>query len=105
MAEAYSVDRSKAVKLTIDNVRSKNTTRRVVEIARHVDSLSVINKLALAGMFGALGEAYAVTPDNPNPAMVVAITLYYSLLQFQKLTAGLGLTAYKNTCNSISYYI
>jgi hypothetical protein len=28
-------------------------------------------------MFGALGEAYAVTPDNPNPAMAVAITLLF----------------------------
>jgi hypothetical protein len=77
MAEAYSVDRSKAVKSTIDSVRPKNTTRRVVEITQHVDPLSVINKLALAGMFGALGEAYAVTPDNPNPAMAVAITLLF----------------------------
>jgi hypothetical protein len=77
MAEAFSVDRSKAVESTIDNVTPKNTTRRVVEITQHVDPLSVINKVALAGMFGALGEAYVVTPDNPNPAMAVAIALLF----------------------------
>jgi hypothetical protein len=40
-------------------------------------------------MFGALGEAYAVTPDNPNPAMAVAITLFF-VAAISKAYSGLG---------------
>jgi hypothetical protein len=73
--DAYSQDRSDAVRLAVNKSRSKNIIRKKVEIIENPDVLNAINIVALMGMFGALGEAYAVTPDNPGPGMAVAFTL------------------------------
>jgi hypothetical protein len=58
-------------------VERRGVGRRIIEAVRNVEPLDVINKIAVAGMLGAFGEAGLITPNNPDPGMAVAISLFF----------------------------